>query len=354
MARLKRLAFGAASMVLALVCLEIAVRATVGFVEPSNAGEVEPPLVEEGTVPGARYALKRGAEGRHAFPSDPRGYFDPDGSLTYRTNALGFRGPETREEKPAGTFRIIGLGDSFTFGRGVRFEDTFLARLQQRLDDAAGAGRFEVLNWGTAGFDTTDEAALLAYRGPAFDPDLVILCFFLNDTRPGPTARAFNRVPERSERPAWRRASAFLDQLADRLDRGRRLEKLIADYHAAYRDDAPGWRDARAALTRARDQARREGFQLVVMIFPVLWDLSGPSPFLDLHARVAAFAASLGLPVLDLLPAFAGHDGPELWAHPVDQHPGPEAHAIAAEALFAFLRDEGLLPLAGAGTDDGA
>ena len=31
------------------------------------------------------------------------------------------------------------------------------------------------------------------------------------------------------------------------------------------------------------------------MIFPVLWDLSGPSPFLDLHARVADFAASLGL-----------------------------------------------------------
>lgn len=302
-------------------------------------------MVEAGAVPGARYGLKPDAEGRHPFPSDPRGYFDSDGSLTYRTNGLGFRGPETIEAKPSGRFRIIGLGDSFTFGRGVRQQDTFLAGLQQRLDQAAGPDTFEVLNWGTAGYDTTDEAALLAHRGPAFDPDLVVVCFFLNDTKPGPTVRAFNPVPDPAERPAWRRASAFLDQLAQRLDRRARLEKLVADYHAAYEDDAPGWREARNALTRARDHARRDGFALAVMIFPVLWDLSGPSPFADIHAKVSAFAGSLGLPVLDLLPAFVGHEGPELWAHPVDQHPSPEGHAIAADALFRFLRDEELVPL---------
>jgi lysophospholipase L1-like esterase len=343
--RLKKIALGAASTVVAALCLELVVRGTVGFVEPTNAGETDPPIVEYGAIPGARKALKPNATGRHAFPSDPRGYFDPDGSLTYRTNALAFRGPETSRAKPPGVFRIIGLGDSFTFGRGVRYDDTFLARLQQKLDAAAGPGAFEVLNWGTAGYDTTDEAALLAHRGPAFDPDLVVLCFFLNDTRPGPTAPAFNRVPERTERPSWRRASAFLDQVAHRLDRSTRLQVLVADYHAAYRDDAPGWRDSREALTRARDQARREGFALAVMIFPVLWDLSGPSPFADIHAKIAAYADSLGLPVLDLLPAFAGREGPELWAHPVDQHPSPEGHAIAADALFRFLREQELTPL---------
>ena len=206
-------------------------------------------------------------------------------------------------------------------------------------------GSFEVLNWGVAGYDTVDEANLLKHRGPAFSPDLVVLCFFLNDTKAGPTARTFNPVGDREELPAWRRASALLDRLAARLGRRGRVRELVASYYASYREDAPGWQRVQAALTQARDQARAEGFTLVVMLLPVLWDLSGPSPFADLHLKIAAFAESLGLPVLDLLPAFAGHDGPELWAHPVDQHPSPEGHVIVGKALFAFLGERRLLPL---------
>ena len=44
-----------------------------------------------------------------------------------------------------------------------------------------------------------------------------------------------------------------------------------------------------------------------------------------------------------LLAAFEGHDGPELWAHPSNQHPNERAHAIAADALAGFLLREGLL-----------
>jgi lysophospholipase L1-like esterase len=341
---LKNLGLAAASMAVAFLCAEVAVRLSLGFVEPTNAGRVEPRLAEPAEVPGLRYTMRPSAEAKQRFPSDPRGYFDPDGSLTYRTNALGFRGPETAEAKPEGVFRIIGLGDSFTFGRGVRVEDTFLADLQRRLDQIA-PGSFEVLNWGVAGYDTVDEANLLKHRGPAFSPDLVVLGFFLNDAKPGPTARAFNPVSDRQRLPAWRRASALLDQLGARLRKRGRVRELVASYHAAYREDARGWQRSQAALTRARDQARAEGFTLVVMLLPVLWDLSGPSPFVDLHAKVAGFAESLGLPVLDLLPAFAGHDGPELWAHPVDQHPSPEGHAIVGKALFAFLGEQRLLPL---------
>jgi len=341
---LKHLALVAASVAVVFLCAEVVVRLSLGFVEPANAGRVRPRLFEPTEMPGVRYTMRPNAEGKQRFRSDPRGYFDPDGSLTYRTNALGFRGPETTEAKPEGVFRIIGLGDSFTFGRGVRADATFLADLQRRLDQTS-PGSFEVLNWGVAGYDTVDEANLLKHRGPAFSPDLVVLCFFLNDTKAGATVHTFNPVSNRKRLPAWRRASALLDQLGARLARRGRVRELVASYHAAYRENAPGWQRARAALTQARDQARAEGFTLVVMLFPVLWDLSGPSPFVDLHAKVAGFAESLGLPLLDLLPAFPGHDGPELWAHPMDQHPSPEGHAIAGEALFAFLREQRLLPL---------
>ena len=50
-----------------------------------------------------------------------------------------------------GVYRIVGLGDSFTFGTGVRAGETFLAELERQLAAERGAGRFEGLNLGVMG-----------------------------------------------------------------------------------------------------------------------------------------------------------------------------------------------------------
>ncbi len=91
------------------------------------------------------------------------------------------RGPESAPEKLAGTYRVLGIGDSSAFGTGVREQDTFLRRLERSLNaGAAGLRRYEVLNAGTPGEDTPDEVLSLEHRWLGLDPDLVLIVFYLD------------------------------------------------------------------------------------------------------------------------------------------------------------------------------
>ena len=58
----------------------------------------------------------------------------------YEHNALGFRGRNHEIKKEPGVFRIIGIGDSFTYGAGVGADATFLARIEAALLGRGGGG----------------------------------------------------------------------------------------------------------------------------------------------------------------------------------------------------------------------
>lgn len=339
---LQNLALTLGTLVVLGLLLEGGARLVLPPPGPTNFTPVPTSLSMPADFPGVRFVLRPSASAVQHFPSDPHGYFDPGATLTYHTNALGFRGPETPLEKPPGTFRIVGVGDSFTFGSGVRRKDTFLAELERRLNAGGGAPRFEVLNLGVPAYDTEEEAYLLYNRGMRLHPDLVVMCFFLNDAWGGQENNAFN--PPRDSLPFWRRYSRLADYVATGIARHNAQATLIRQYHLAYEDRATGWKKVRHALHETKRLTDSAGVPFVLILFPELWKLSKDHPFADIHAKVAAFAESQGIPVLDLLPAFKGHDGPELWVHPANQHPNAEAHRIAGDALYRFLVDRKLVP----------
>jgi lysophospholipase L1-like esterase len=288
------------------------------------------------------------------YASNPRGYFESDNSLQYATNAIGTRGPEIALQKPPGTFRIIGIGDSFTFGTGVRDEDTFLRKLEGQLRQ--GGGAVEVLNTGTPGYNTRDEVAGLEQRWIKYDPDLVLITFYLNDAY---SDSAFvNRGQELGiylNQPGGLARYSYLVDYFQHMVRARKARKEVDDYYKqhffteadqALTDPATAgfdWADSRTALARAAQISRVNGFKLGLVIFPELYKLQADYPFEPIHRVVKKVANDLGVPVLDLLDTYRGNDPRKLWVHPQDHHPNEVAHQMAADAIHQFLERAGLL-----------
>lgn len=291
---------------------------------------------------------------RFVYPDNRRGNFDAANAVESRINRFGVRGPEFEHAKRPGTFRILGLGDSYTFGEGVRAEETFLARIEAALDGGGTGPRVETINTGVSSYNTVDEISYLERRWVGFDPDLVLVTFVLNDAYDesifGPLQQGYTAGMIRLARERSIAGSRLLALVYDRWLRwstGRRTARVYqSQFSATPLIPGNSWESCRAALARARSLAERRGFRLVLAIFPELYRLDDSYPFRSVHELVKRDVEQVGIPVLDLFEAFRGRDARSLWVHPADHHPNEEAHRIAAEAMLAFLRDprRNLLP----------
>jgi len=262
-----------------------------------------------------------------------------------RKNSLGYRGPEWPAEKEPGAWRVLFLGDSFTYGKGIEEKGIFASVAGERLGEALNR-KVEVLNLSRPGWDTVDEIDALEKTGLRYRPDLVVLVFFLNDA----THLDSNPVIAwRMNREIWNRDGALnrVSRLYDTLDyvlrKKRVTEETIRDYRESYMGDAETtgrWERCQKAFERGRDLCAASGAKMAVVIFPMLIRLGPDYPFRDVHEQVRATCERLGLPVLDLLASFEGRDGPSLWISPENSHPGKEGHATAGRAIAVFLEKE--------------
>lgn len=114
------------------------------------------------------------------------GVFNTEGHALVRINGAGFRDREHTVEKPAGTFRIAVLGDSYIEALQVDLDKTFPALLEQHLNacDAFDGKKVEVLNFGVSSYGTAQELLTFRHFAAKFAPDLVIASVFTgNDIR---------------------------------------------------------------------------------------------------------------------------------------------------------------------------
>lgn len=95
-------------------------------------------------------------------------------TLAYQTNSCGMRDREHALEKPAGSFRVLVLGDSFMEALQVRYEQSFPRILESNLNEQA-IQPVEVINAAVSGWGTDDQLTFVRRVGAQWKPDLVLV-----------------------------------------------------------------------------------------------------------------------------------------------------------------------------------
>ena len=238
---------------------------------------------------------------------------------------------------------ILMLGDSFTWGQGVRYEDTYPIRLEKLL--AAHGRPVEIRNAGINGIDLVEIYATYLSEARERHHPFVIYGFVLNDFGvPGKemivgsdyidTNNGEDRYGPLRERFA---TLNFLIHLV----RKRRLTQVTKRFYLeAFKGESA--QEHFDLLRQLHLEVLGDGSRLVIALFPLLYKLDA-YPFHEIHDKIALFCRQQGILLLDLLPAFSEHEARELWVHATDHHPNDIAHNITAEELLKFMERRGLL-----------
>lgn len=297
-------------------------------------------------------------------PSNPQG--TTYGKLVAKSS-LGFRDRELDVPKPAATYRILMLGDSFAWGVGLDVEDALPKVLEKMLDEPATSGKVEVVNAAEPGFNTVEELNLLKEKGLELEPDMVLLIYNLNDIEylPGLSDKPYEKeatpvveldpgedVTKYSRNAGFRgfvlaleRRSLLVQFMVPRV--GALLRKLgliesvefswVEKIYQGFADDNPGWLESKRALSEIAALCHEKGCRFLVAVYPLFAELESYKGK-EAHEKVLGFCQEEGIEAVDLLPIFENTRTRSHWINFMDAHPNAAAHRAVAERLLPAVR----------------
>ena len=238
--------------------------------------------------------------------------------------------------KKEGTIRIGAIGDSLTFGGGIKdVNNRFTNLLEKKLKEAGY--NVEVYNLGKSGEDTQGE--IKNYQNIKYlNFDIIVWQYFLNDIQPlnnSTGTTIINRESQTTPLISFLSHKSYLfDYLYWRFSS--KYQKTFAGLKTA---DLARYQEIETLgkhkedITNFLHELKVENKKVVVVIFPFV-HLLPDYPAANIHKEMAKTFSESGAEVIDLLDYLQGQKAKDLVASPFDSHPNEYVHALAAGSLF--------------------
>ena len=265
--------------------------------------------------------------------------YEPGGVVARGTlNSLGLRGPVPPQQKPAGTRRILYVGDSTAFGFDVRDDEAFWSLATREVAAQHPDQVFEPLVAAAPAYSSY-QSRILVDRLLPYAPDWVV--FYVgahNDER----RRSYYKdaeIPARAARrkAAWHqlrtlRAGEFLiDRIGNWITRKAQRPTL-------FRRVPPD--EFEANMTAMIAAVRATGARPLILVPPLADSLLERYPGTPIyHEILRRVAAERDVPSVELQPIFAEQDQTEVYRTGDDFHPSALGQRLIAHAIAQAIEE---------------
>ncbi|MCC6234491.1 MAG: SGNH/GDSL hydrolase family protein [Verrucomicrobiales bacterium] len=282
--------------------------------------------------------LFRALDIRTPAPPQPQ-YLDAQ-SVDNTLNALGIREPWD-DLTDDGRLRIAFLGDSFTYGEAVEAEETFCSLIEDNTTIELPGG-LVTINLGRGGTAPAQQKLMYDRVGPILRPEVVVHVLYLNDLEDVNTHKALRAIYHLRDEELWLGNWSRLFNFVEKQVRYRLAMRETINYFRGGRNEAQrerAWARFERDVRETQCQVREAGGTYAIVLFPWFFQL-GDYPLLAEHQRIAALAADMDAPFLDLLSLYGNMKAANLRISPANEHPTPRAHRLAADRIARFLSDD--------------
>ena len=270
-----------------------------------------------------------------------------------RLNSFGFREREIMKKSSSGIYRIAIVGDSLTYGQGIKENDRLSNILENRLNK--NNRNYEVYNFGRSGAETIDHNNFLRKYVLSINPDYILLQWYVNDfeghDKSGrPSGSQYWRLFPSDTVIGYLTRNSALFYIVNK--QWRILQKKFRDTHFdSYSDylvrrfKDPKSKDSIEAVKELQkfiNESKKNNIPVGMIVYSEFNEsILSDYPLAFMLNRVLDICAVNNITCLDMRPIM-GSVKPhiQLWANKFDGHPNLLANTLAADAVIKKYSSE--------------